>query len=218
MPGSQPAKRDRYAAVGTSGLDAVVQVEGASDGEVSFFQAGGGFVRRCSVEKFLETHAPVTQEQIRAWGAEYRRAHFDGDWFPAEAPPIEGYTNGVLWNGWQVPSFSREALEAGIAAGGICGPDFGSDVFYDESGDAFVHVATFSGNRLPDDLDREAILELLAQGKDEILMNGEEISIGVNKGLDITVDGSPLHVYGIGSGWCWSVAPAMPGPTSAPGR
>lgn len=70
---------------------------------VEFSPQGGGFVYRMALERFGETFKPATTPAIR-------KARFTADWLPADMS-VEGFSNGMRWNGWGMPMFTLEEAQ-----------------------------------------------------------------------------------------------------------
>lgn len=70
---------------------------------VEFNPQGGGFVYRMPQERFRETYKPAVTPAIR-------KARFTADWLPADMS-VEGFTNGMRWNGWGMPMFTLEEAQ-----------------------------------------------------------------------------------------------------------
>jgi hypothetical protein len=139
----------------------------------------------------------------------YRPARFVGEWFPEGAALLEGYTDGQTSGGWETPVFAREVLQAAIADGLIGDVMFGSSkCVFDEARDAFVFVSSADGERLPDDTDDAALFALPdGVGDEEISVDGRDYRVEVGTGFDISVAGRTVHVYQVGNGLIWSLAP-----------
>jgi hypothetical protein len=71
---------------------------------VEFSPQGGGLVHRMSQLRFKDTFRPAQTPPIR-------KARFTADWLPADVA-VEGFTNGMRWNGWGMPLFAfKEAQQ-----------------------------------------------------------------------------------------------------------
>lgn len=89
---------------------------------VEFCPQGGGFVNCARRAVFHATFKPADEPQ-------FAPARFTGEWMP-EGTALAGYTNGLRWNGWACPYFTKEeALRLVEDWPGL---------FYDEARDAFV--------------------------------------------------------------------------------
>jgi hypothetical protein len=136
-----------------------------------------------------------------AISTDFHKATFRGEWFPDDAEPLEGYTDGSTSGGWETPLFTREVLLVAIEAGLIGDPAFGtSKCAFDDRIDAFVFVSSTNGDRLPDGLD---IISLAAEGA---RVEGHDYRVEIGEGFDVNVGGVPVHVYAVGSGLIWSLA------------
>jgi hypothetical protein len=70
---------------------------------VEFSPQGGGFVYRMKQDRFRETFKAADKPALR-------KVRFTADWLPAEMS-VEGYTNGMRWNGWGMPMFTLEEAQ-----------------------------------------------------------------------------------------------------------
>ncbi len=79
---------------------------------------------------------------------------------------------------------------------------------FDATRDAFVFVSAVDGERLPDSMDDAAICALAAvDGGEEICIDGRDYLVEVGTGFDIDLNGQTVHVYQVGNGLIWSLAP-----------
>jgi hypothetical protein len=67
---------------------------------VHFCSQGGGFVHRARRPDFERDFRPTTP-------AGFHAARFSAEWLD-EGTLLEGFSNGMRWNGWAMPYFSRE--------------------------------------------------------------------------------------------------------------
>jgi hypothetical protein len=79
----------------------LVQVVSEDVDTVQFCSQGGGFVHRAPRADFERDFRPATPPAFQA-------AHFSAEWLD-EGTQLEGFSNGMRWNGWAMPYFSREA-------------------------------------------------------------------------------------------------------------
>lgn len=82
----------------------LVQTTDPDADPVEFSPQGGGFVYRMAPTRFRDTFTRAASPAIRA-------ARFTADWLPDDVS-VEGFTNGMRWNGWGMPMFTLEAAQA----------------------------------------------------------------------------------------------------------
>lgn len=83
-----------------------VEIISIEEQQVRFFQQGGGFQRgmpRAEFEASFKVFDPATLE--------YRRIEVTIEAFE-DGFSLPAYSNGMLWNGWELPYFTREAAIA----------------------------------------------------------------------------------------------------------
>lgn len=96
-----------------------------------FFPLGGGFARKLT-ENFDRHFRKVTADDEKLT---YRQEQFTCDDDHTYYP---GYTLGYLWNGWQMPSFSKEtAFQILGDISRACGDEF--EWVYDDQDDRFLY-------------------------------------------------------------------------------
>jgi hypothetical protein len=89
---------------------------------VEFSPQGGGFVYLMKQDRFRETFKAAKTPAIQ-------RARFTADWLPADMS-VEGFTDGMRWNGWGMPMFPLEEAQRLIP--------HTSGLRYDAAIDAFI--------------------------------------------------------------------------------
>ena len=151
----------------------LVQVVDVSDGTVSFCPQGGGFRCRTAQGNFTSRFSPV------AALPEFRTVLVNGDWLDPQQP-VEGFCNGMAWNGWVMPYFSFEVATRLAARMPV--------LRYVQALDAFVtrtDLEPFETGETPSD---PQVLEVYAA-------------------VTLTVGGTSIKAYPIGAGsWCWERA------------
>lgn len=188
--------------VSFSGLVRLSEVDGET---VRFYPEGGGFEYRTDPGKFVARFRAVGDDELASLRARYREVGVIGDWFPDDVEPLKGYSNGAVWNGWAMPNFERETVEAAIQSGVILGP-----IFYDEPSDSYVVLMTQGDELAP--YDKDAVLAAIKSDTWEIDMastDGRTVAVGLEcyKGREIQTDRGSVKVYDIGAGsWCWMQA------------
>ncbi len=70
---------------------------------VEFSPQGGGFVYRMKRDRFRETFKAAKTPAVQT-------ARFTADWLPADMS-VEGFTDGMRWNGWGVPMLPLEEAQ-----------------------------------------------------------------------------------------------------------
>jgi hypothetical protein len=209
-----PVAGDLYAPLDRP--DAVVTVTefDVTSGTVRFHPEGGGFQKSGPLELFLATYAHVAPSARMNSLGRYRPAAFTVD---GEGAPMPGYTNGQLWNGWQIPLFRREVIEQAVAGQRFGKREDGILVLADPERDAFYVFTTSGGEPMPDGLDEETALQAGRADAGEIpFPDGTEVWVGGCDGKDIVLDdGATVHAYPLGDGWCWQLA-GEPRPSPAP--
>ncbi|WP_432263132.1 hypothetical protein [Cupriavidus sp. TMH.W2] len=91
--------------------------------EVEFFPQGGGLHQRMKRTEFDMKFAPALEPQ------QFALVSVTGDWFD-DGVSLPAYSNGLRWNRWVMPHFTREAAMRLTT--------LMDSVRYDEARDAFV--------------------------------------------------------------------------------
>jgi len=167
MPSDKNAPKI-YVHKGSTYPNNTVRIEKFEDGVAFYFPEGGGFARSRPEYEFNELYRPYNAKIDKPT---WRAAHLniDGDF-----APTPGFLDGRRWNGWLMPMFTKETIDAAMVGDGIFN---GLDIKYLPESDAYeVRM---------NDMDPADESEIY-------------------KGSDIEVDGKIEHAYSIGAGsWCW---------------
>ncbi|HIH2745465.1 TPA: DUF4222 domain-containing protein [Burkholderia lata] len=83
-----------------------VEIVSIEDHQVRFFPQGGGFERSMPRAEFDATFKTIDPAAL-----EYRRIEVTIEAFE-DGSSLKAYSNGMLWNGWVMPYFTREAAMA----------------------------------------------------------------------------------------------------------
>lgn len=109
----------------------VVVVTERTETTVKFYSESGGFEKTGPAEKFEEDFRAVDPAvDVLRW----RRAYLCFE----DGPLIPGFSDGRRWNGWAMPAFTKETLDAVL-------PSLGADDF------AITYDPTLDAYRYPDD-------------------------------------------------------------------
>lgn len=84
----------------------LVQTTDPTADPVLFHLQAGGFSYRMAQARFRDTFKAV--ETLA-----FRKARFTADWLPAEMS-VEGFANGMHWNGWGMPKFTLQEAQRHI--------------------------------------------------------------------------------------------------------
>lgn len=110
---------------------AVTVSEVTEDGIVRFNPMHGGWNCSLATSDFHKAFRRVSNDEMAAPG--YRAGLFDiEDYFQ---PPLPGYTQGFLWNGWAVPCFEFDQV---TRINEVLG-----DLTYDKDKDAFLFYGDY---------------------------------------------------------------------------
>lgn len=189
-----------YALKGSRDQADFVRVDESGGEIVVFHPMAGGFQIRCKRQKFLEDFEHVTDERMQEVLRSYRRIAVDTE---SLARGIPAWSNGTLWNGWQVPYFEREEIEKAVSDGTLDN-HYTKVVLLD---DAVLEVLSVEG-RLPEGYDWSAIVDELRNGGEvyERNIGGCLLEAHLCRGIEILVEGRKTTVFPVGDGWCWQVA------------
>jgi len=184
------------------------------DGQVHVAPAHGGPMFAIASELFNQVFEIAPDELLAALKRTYKTAEFSiGDHATYE-DRIPGYTNGQLWNGWQMPFFRREVIEQALEDQRMNTP-YWKTFFFDEG--AVLISSEGSSNPIPDDETFEDIKTMAMNGEElyEItLKSGLKVDAEWYPAQTITVDGEDIKVYPVGAGsWTWELAPEAPLPS-----
>jgi|LNFM01.1.fsa_nt_gb hypothetical protein len=94
----------------------------STDEIVEFAPQGGGAIRKCNRTDFERCFKPATP-------AAYAVAQISAEWLP-RGMRVPAYSNGMRWNGWAMPFFTKEA--------GLSLLQFMPGLSFDSNRDAFV--------------------------------------------------------------------------------
>lgn len=133
------------------------------------YPQGGGFGIKVPKEDFVLHFEPAPEP---AW----KKSYFTCDGMSVVLP---GYTNGLRWNGWQVPYFERAAIDILMAETNH--PEF---------------VIHYWKAEEPNVLVFEDMQEKLAGAQPEDYR-------AQYTATEIEVDGVKVIAYTFGDGWCW---------------
>lgn len=87
----------------TDSAGGLVETMDPSDDPVEFSTQGGGFVYLMNQARFCATFKPAEVPAVH-------KTRFTADWLPADMS-VEGFTNGMRWNGWGMPMFTLEEAQ-----------------------------------------------------------------------------------------------------------
>lgn len=129
-----------------------ITVHEVTEATVKFAPQGGGFQHEMKREAFEATFKEISIPP-------YKAAKFTADWFP-ENFKVEGYTNGLKWDGWEIPYFTKQE--------GLKLLEHLPSLKYDKSADAFINTLEDAG---PDDLPTLFPAEILLE------VSGKEVKV-----------------------------------------
>lgn len=203
---------DKFLPKGKTSLDNLFSVREVKGGKVKGAMDGGGQIVSIPMNEFIGAFEPVSEERLSKLRQEYREetvAYDDGEGYAA-------WVNGERWNGFLIPLFEREAVEAMIArefpekgSGGVA-------LFAD--GDDFVMVSSEFGDDLPA-FDKDEILKALGDeySVETVLKEADgedhEVQLFRFKPTTIVAGGKSRKTYGIGDSWTWSAVEPAPAPS-----
>jgi len=199
-----------YGVKGSKSQADFIRISSAVDGVVEFHPLAGGWTSKATTENFLKHYEHIPEEVMREVLRSWSRIMVDTDSMDA---PIPAWSNGTLWNGWQVPYFERQAIEQAIANGALdC--EHTKVVLLD---DAALEILSIDGT-IPVSHDWTGIVEELRAGGEvyEREIEGCVLEASLCLSTEIEVDGAKLEVFAVGNGWCWNLAEA-PEATGKPG-
>lgn len=201
--------RQIYGIKGSDNQADFVCVTSNEGGTVEFHPMAGGFNVRVPAGEFAEKFAPVGEERMRNILKTFARVEVDTD---SMARPIPAWSNGTLWNGWQVPYFERGEIERAIADGTL-------DSYHTKVvmlADAALVLLSISGD-LPENHDWNAIADRLRAGEEvyEEEVGGSTLEASLCPAIEIEAEGHKVQTFAVGDGWCWQLA-AAPETSPAP--
>lgn len=176
-----------------------IAVTRRESGETIFHPEKGGFNYRMPETQFDELFVAVTRE---------RYIELSNVWMPLRVTTdgetySDGWSNGHLWNGFECPVFTREAVEAGMTPDGPFGmqPEYNQFSWNDRVG-SFVVVESDNGD-LEDDFDYTPYIERLAKGE-TVDLDARGIHIAPARRQVIATADGLLTVFAMDDGWTWS--------------
>ena len=204
------ADRNRPATLGN-----IVVITDDKDGSVHFSRDGGGWVNVLPRDEFAARFAQVTPEELERMRLAIEPIDVClGDDEAYET--LRGYSNGRLWNGWQVPYFSLETISAAVEDGGFLetrGMNRVSRFLHLPETNDLLEIGNWEGGEFTSEPDMEKVREIALRGLpiDEAEKAYAEIGliVGVADRFDILEEGSdtPKRVFSAGDGWTWERGP-----------
>lgn len=192
------------------------------DGFVHYHRAGGGFMYKRTPESFLEEFAVVPRDEVEAMLARFKPAQFSlGD----DDATIDGFTNGDVWNGWEMPYLTKAAIEEATAVGGFLadkGMDRVSKFLYIPETNDILEVSLYDGGEFSGPCDLSKVRDIVLHNPEpSVALRGMGLSAYTTPKVEIVMDGdtTPTTVYCVGNGWTWerAITPEQRLAASAPG-
>lgn len=197
----------------------LIRASAAGDGYVEFAHQGGGFVHRAPEAEFHSRFREVPETEFAAMAQRHVPIRVGGDWVEREEDALPAWSNGLVWNGWEMPVFSKETVLSpqGRAV-------FNTDTcwtLYDETADAFLLLSSLGEPLFSGQSDFSQVASrVAATGQDYIdsfLFHGHEIEVSVHRAETIQLaDGTTAKGYALGDGWCWEALTEEDNVPSAP--
>lgn len=205
-------------------LDNLVLASKGEDGLVHFHRRGGGFLVKLTPDAFAEKYVEVAAEELEEILKKFKPIDFClGD----DDGTIRGYTNGELWNGWQMSYLSKDTIFDATAEGGFLAVRgmnrVARFIHLPETNDIF-EISNWHGGELDGPVDIDKVREIAASGLNADMAADEFQKIGlfvlVVPKVNIVEEGAdkPTTFYRVGDGWTWEAGPEEPTEAAMPSR
>lgn len=183
------------------------------DGKVSCAPFHGGFMMNIPLEEFNNLFEIASEELIDSLKSIYFAADFSIGDDATYDDRIPGFTNGQLWNGWQMPLFRREIIEKAIEDQAMNTPHW-MTIIFDEGALNISCQGWGNAKPLPEDRSWDDLKEIVMRDEEVYeldLGDGLIVSADWFSAETINVNGEEIKVYPVGSGyWTWELAPEAP--------
>lgn len=198
----------------------------ARDGEIEFSNAWGGFLTKVPREAFSERFVEVPADTVRELMSTFERVEITLGDDDIDAP-LPAITNRKLWNGWELPLFTKETLFEALEEGGLLKRlrmDSCSKFLYLAATDDLLEIEPYEGGEFENPVDLDAVRAVAESGVGEQAATGRYKKLGVSAFLTNKVaytdeaTGETATYFQAGNGWTWerAIAPA-PMTAAAPG-
>ena len=143
-------------------LETLMQIVSVDDGGVVVSRVGGGVPELLSgsAEEFLDEFAVIPASDVEEMLGRFEPISVNAT--DEDDLPMHGYSNGALWNGWEVPWFTLEEIERSRFEGILSEPGWNSYVkFLLDDVTGVLYEISDQENRGFSGLDEQEMLEQL---------------------------------------------------------
>ena len=183
-----------------------------AQGHVTCFPLYGGFRMRIREKAFEDAFVEVTETRYMDLLQKYEPIDVCFDTAASRDEIVSGFTNGKLWNGWECPVFTREAVERSSShdGRGALSPNSYSQIIWCDEPRGFIVIASHRGD-LPEQFDVTPYLGRIAEAENQSFYDVDsEVEISLCQPFAIRVGSEVVEVYDVNvQGWCWQNAEGM---------